>query len=864
MDLLERDSYLAELNAHLAEADHGTGRLILVSGEAGIGKSSLIEEFTYQHRKLVRVLWGACDALFTPRPLGPLYDMAPKIGGALAGLLNSGASSTMIFSVFLEELQRVPAIVVFEDVHWADDATLDLLRFVSRRITQTSVLLVISYRDDELGPHHRLRIVLGDLATIPSARRMALKPLSIDAVRSLVGNRTMDAEKLHQHTGGNPFYITEVLANPESEVPGTVRDAVLARVARLSSSGYGVLEAAAVIGPRVEPWLLVAMTGAEGPAIDECIAVGVLIGQGDELAFRHELARETILEAISPLRRQNLHRSVLAALKSSPGGQSDLARLAHHAEASGDHESVIEFAPAAARQSAAAGAHHEASVLYALVLRYADHLSLNEYALHLMAYSRQRNLTDQPDEAIRALRMALEVCRKLEDPLMQGEVMAILTIMLRNNGSNNEAEQTSQAAISLLETLPPSVELAMAYRAQATLCLANGDYPEAIYWGEKAIAQAEKFQDLFVLAMAHIIVGSAWLFLDYEKGRKYLEARLVLEHEIGNAVHIANLYAYLGAACGELYQFILAESYLSEGIDYVTDSGLDIFVRFMKAWQALTLIHLGRWNEAAEITTQLLESPIGSAIRRVPMLVALGRLRARRGDPGAADALKDALQLATNTATLQHLGLVCAARSEAAWLAGDRQRTLKESRAVYDLAISKKHPWFAGELAFWRWKSGEKVEIHPWMAKPFALQIAGDWQAAANEWARLACPYEQARALADGDTQAQIAGLHIFEQLGALPNADLLRKKLRAAGAVGISRRPHPSTRKNPFGITNRQYDILNLLIEDLSNAEIAARLHISPKTVDHHVSAILSRLGVHTREQAAAKAHNHPNFQKK
>jgi DNA-binding CsgD family transcriptional regulator len=312
-----------------------------------------------------------------------------------------------------------------------------------------------------------------------------------------------------------------------------------------------------------------------------------------------------------------------------------------------------------------------------------------------------------------------------------------------------------------------------------------------------------------------------------------------------------------------LYQFTQAERYLSEGIDYVADRGLEIFVRFIRAWQALTLIYLGRWNEAAELTNQLLQSPPGSAIRRIPMLVALGRLRSRRGDPGSEDALRDALSLAKNTGTLQHLGLVYTARAEAAWLGGDSQRTTEEARFVYDLALNKRHPWFAGELAYWLWKCGEAMDIPQWIARPYALQINGDWKSAADEWKNLSCPYEQARALADGDIQAQITALHIFEQLGARPAADLLRNKLYAAGAAGIPRRPHRSTRDNPFGITNRQSDILNLLISGLSNAEIAARLHISAKTVDHHVSAILSRLGVHSREQAVAQAQKHPQFKK-
>jgi DNA-binding CsgD family transcriptional regulator len=403
----------------------------------------------------------------------------------------------------------------------------------------------------------------------------------------------------------------------------------------------------------------------------------------------------------------------------------------------------------------------------------------------------------------------------------------------------------------------------MAYRAQATLRLANRDHAEALYWGEKAIALAEGFDDMFVLAMAHIAVGSAWLFLDYERGHSYLERRLKLEYENGSAIQIANLYAYLGASSVELYRFNQAERYLSEGIDFVADQGLDIFVRFMRAWLALSYIYLGRWNEADELINRLLQSQPGAAIRRIPTLVALGRLRARQGDPGAQVALEAALQLAIETGTLQHLGLVYAARAEAAWLVGDRQRTLEEARAVYDLAVSKRHPWFTAELAFWRWQAGDEVSPPDWAAKPFVLQMAGEWHAAADEWERLGCPFEQARALAAGDSHAQIAALQIYEQLGAQTAAEGLRRSLQGIGGLRLPRKPRASTRQNPFGLTHRQVEILALLIEGLSNADIAARLHISPKTTDHHVSAILTRMDVRTRQAAAALAKEHPSFNK-
>jgi DNA-binding CsgD family transcriptional regulator len=175
-----------------------------------------------------------------------------------------------------------------------------------------------------------------------------------------------------------------------------------------------------------------------------------------------------------------------------------------------------------------------------------------------------------------------------------------------------------------------------------------------------------------------------------------------------------------------------------------------------------------------------------------------------------------------------------------------------EARACYDLAVSKRHPWIAGELAYWRWRAGDEVKVQPWMAEPFALQIAGDWSAAAQVWQQLNCPYEQARALADGDVSAQIASLEIFERLGARPDLYQVRQKLSTTGVHHLPRGPRPATRQNPFNLTNRQVEILALLTEGLANAEIAARLHISPKTVDHHVSAIFAKLDVHSREEAA------------
>jgi DNA-binding CsgD family transcriptional regulator len=861
MELLERDIPLAELDEALRQAVAGNGQVVFISGEAGIGKSSLVEHFTRRPQQSVRVLWGACDALFTPRPLGPLHDIAAQTGGELASLLRAETNRPAIFTACLNEFQSRPGIVVFEDIHWADEATLDLLKFLGRRIQRTLTLLLATYRDDELGPQHPLRLLLGDLATSTATRRLALAPLSVAAVRLLAGERAVDAKILHQQTGGNPFYVTEILATEQGGVPPTVRDAVLARVARLSLSGRAVLNAAAVIGPRIEPWLLAEVVQAEAGAVDESLALGILRAQGEMLAFRHELARQALLDAIPPHQCAFLNQAVLDALKDSPTTQNDVTRLAHHAEAADNREAVLEFAPAAAKEAAAASAHCESAALYALALRYAAHLAPLDRTPLLESYASECFLTAQLNEGIAARRQAYELWREANNVLKQGENLAYLTILLITAGQNAEAEQRSKTAIELLEQLPPGRELALAYRVRATQYLVSRDCRQAINLAEKALALAQQFGDTAVQATAHNVIGTAWLFVDYRQGCEYLEQRLAVAHEAGLEPRVSTIYANLGSGSGELYHFTQARRYLVEGIAYAIERDLDHNHLYMLAWLALTQFHLGHWAEAASAAAEVLRRPDVSAISRIVGLVALGRLHSRRGDPEARAALDEALKLAIQTDTIQRLAPVRSARAEAAWLDGNRQRALEEAHAVYDLAVSRQHPWFTGELAFWRWRAGDKVDVPEWMATPFALHMAGDWQAAAAAWEVLGCPYEQARALADGDSDAQIAALAIFEQLGARPMTEAVRHKLRAAGIQTIPRGPRTTTRENPFGLTNRQVEILELLTQNLTNAEIATRLHISPKTVDHHVSAVLARLDVHSREEAAELARRHPDL---
>lgn len=280
VELLEREAQLTVLDALLSEVrSTGAGRLVLLAGEAGVGKTALVNTFAERH-PLVPMLVGASAPLFTPRPLGPLLDMLPAIDPDHTSAGNAVA--------VLAAAVRGPSMVVLEDLHWADEATLDALSIVGRRLATLRALVIATDREHELDRNHPLRLVLGE---ITDAERLVLEPLSAEAVTHLAADRGVEAAGLYERTAGNPFYLTELLAHGGGETPGSVRDAVLARAGRLPGRARRLLEAAAVVRPRAEVWLLQRIAPNELGALETCLTSGMLRADGDAVAFRHEIAR---------------------------------------------------------------------------------------------------------------------------------------------------------------------------------------------------------------------------------------------------------------------------------------------------------------------------------------------------------------------------------------------------------------------------------------------------------------------------------------------------------------------------------------------------------------------------------------------
>jgi DNA-binding CsgD family transcriptional regulator/tetratricopeptide (TPR) repeat protein len=850
MGLLERDVCLAELCQLFDAVGREGGCLALVSGDAGIGKTALLQEFA-RRQKRARVFWGGCDALLTPRPLAPLHDIARQAKGALLAAVQSGGTREAIFNAALDALEQAAALVIFEDLHWADEATLDLLTFLGRRIHRTRSLLALSYRDDEIGLQHPLRSVLGDL---PRARthRMTLAPLSEAAVGQLAQQAGRASCDLHGITGGNPLFVTEMLAAPADAVPATVRDAVLARAAKLPAAARAVAEFVSIVPGRTEAWLLDRALAPDGAAIAACLGIGMTRDGDGAIAFRHEISRRAHEDSLPPPRLQTLHARALAALDSQAGVAA--ARLAHHARGAGDTAQVLRHARAAAAQAIAVGSHREAAVHLQAAVDFGGALPPAERAALLDQLSTVAYRTSEHQRAFDARRAALALWRIVDDPVRVGDALRGMSRTSWFAGRHADAETYADAAVAALEGLPPVPELAMAYANRADLCMEVHAIDAAIAWGVRAIDLARHLGADEIVAHAFIALGTARLVAADPAGWPEIEQGLQIALDRGYPEEVARGYTSLAAMAVSGRRYAAAAAHLDAGLRYCEARDLDAWWLYLLAYRARLRFEQSDWNAAGDDAETVLRHPRATAITRIPASRTLGHLRLRRGDPDAASPLSQARALGGPTPELQRVGTLAAIEAEAAWLCGEYGRIPDTVRPVLALLETRSDPRMKGELAVWLYRTGALAAPLDGVAEPYAAEIAGDWRGAAAAWASLGCPYENASVLAaHGPEPEQRRALAIFENLGAQPAAQNLRRKMRSLGIRGLPRGARESTRTDPHGLTRREAQVLSFLAQGLRNAAIAQRLFVSAKTVDNHVSSILAKLGVSSRAEAAA-----------
>ena len=866
MLLLEREQALRATAGYLTDAAAGHGRLVFITGEAGVGKTSFVLQVIADGGAEASAALGTCEGSATPAPLGALAEMLPRLP---AGVWPAEAARNEVFTrlaaALREPAPRAPHLLIFEDVHWADEATLDLLRYLARRAHTFHALILVTYRDEDVVAGHPLRQVLGDAATGAGVRRVDLAPLSPSAVASLAGHRAcgdadaavppIDTAELFRVTGGNPFFVTEVLAAGSADTPATVRDAVMARVARLPEAARTVLDLIALAGPRVEVGLLEVLSADALTAAERPMSQGMLRLTGDVITYRHELARLAVADQVPGLRRLSIHRRILAALRDRPATAvaCDDARLAHHAEAASDADAVLRHAPRAAEKAAALGAHREAVAQYRRVLRHAGGLTPQRRGHFLGLLSYECYLINHMTDALAARQDALSIWDAAGERFRSGETHRWLSRLYWFMGDHDLAREHAGLAVQALGGTD-SAELAMAYCNLAQLRMLASDLPGTQHWTSRALEVLDRLPDNRAATEVRV---HAWNNLgcaeatagDPATGIRLLTASLQQAQASDLPEHAARAYCNLGAGTVVRHQYREARGYLDAGREYCLERDLHAWSDYILGWHAFLLLEQGDSAAAHAHAEEALRRAVTAPVARILPLTVLALARARQGRGDFEDPLQEAAARAEPTAEVQRLVPLAAARCEISWIHGDQAAARQEAERIWPAAAQDGSPWRRGSIATWL-PPAKAVTITN-LAPPYLAETTARWQEAADTWNRMDSPYHAAVALArSSDRQSLTRAIETFDALGAVGPAARTRALSRARGWTP-PRGPITATRRNPAGLTPREAEVLGLLAEGLTDAAIAQQLMLSRRTVEHHVAAILAKLGVTSRHQA-------------
>ena len=856
MELIERDDFLASLHNGFRKAAAAEGHCFFIIGEAGIGKTSLVKVFLKEIEDDCIEYIGACDSLFTPRPLAPLYDLALQINEDWVDKIHSISSRAELFTKFVQVLthKQRPVVVVFEDIHWADEATLDFIKFFARRISRTKCLFVLTSRHDEINQQHSLRNVMADLSP-DTFTRIELPPFSKEAVQKLADEKGYDGEDVYSITSGNPFYVNEVLASYSAGVPHNIKDSVLSSYNNLSDEARNLWQQLSVIPEGLEVERLYKVDQSWHEAIGHCIAIRILIIKNNKIRFKHELYRRTIEGSLSPFRRIALNKKLLDLFLESFQERGEIEKIVHYAKNANESELVVKYAPLAAQQAASVGSHIEASRLFLTAIEYSDGADDCDLVEFYENYAYECYLTNQIREAITYQGKALKIWKEKNKIEQIGNSERFLSRLWWFEGNHQYSESYAQKAIEVLDNQPSSKAKAMAYSNMAHLKMLSDAIDDCIYWGKKAIEIANEIDDAETLVHAKTSIGASMMLnpSTSEKGLALLKESLEASLKNSYHEHAGRAYAALATISVGTNNYELAQKTLEDGINYCEERDLNSSKLYMVCWKAIVKLEMGNWNEAFCIADNLLKNEGLLPVIKIGALTVVATLRMRRGDLDALSLLHDAKTMAFKTTEPQQIIPVLTALLEYEWLTGKRQVEPDLLDEIMSGFINAK-TFAQSRFIFWLKKLGRQNSLVNEIFRTGTPLDVPTGVYGAIEWERLGCSYEQALCLFEGRDHDKRKALSLMQHLGASGVSEKFKMEMRSSGIKKIPRGLRASTKFNPAQLTNRELEVLQLLKTGIQNKEIAEALFISPKTVDHHISSILFKLSVSSRSKAVTE----------
>ncbi|MEO6356958.1 MAG: AAA family ATPase [Ferruginibacter sp.] len=858
MELIERDEFFTLLQKQFENIAAGEGHCVFITGEAGIGKTSLVKEFCKEQKEECIIYQGACDALFTPRPLAPLYDILWQVNKERWPASPSNEERSALFADFFQELstKKEKLLMVFEDIHWADEGTLDFIKFFARRIYQLPCLFILTYRDDEIHSRHPLRNVLGQLPP-DSFTKLMLTPLSKQAVIEMSTQKGYSGEDVYSVSGGNPFYVNEILASYSPGVPDNIKDAILSVYERQEEGTKHAWQLTSVVpeGLEIERFAKIKATWDE--AMDHCFAMNIIIVQNNKVVFKHELYRRTIEESLSPFKRIELNKMILDLFIESFEKEGQIERIVHYAKNANENKLVVKYAPIVAKQAACAGSHNEAAKLFLTAIEYFDGQDTDELLQFYEAYAYECYLTNKIKDAIIYTTKSLTLWKKKNDIEKISNSLRLLSRLWWLDSNRKNAESFAEQAVELLSSQPSSAAKAMALSNMSQLKMLFDQPAECIVWGEKAIAIAKQVNADAPLSHALNNVGYVLMNIQTSKpkGIELLQESLAIALKNSYHEHAARAYANLGVNGVKLKDYVFAKKILDAGIYYCEQRELDSWRLNMLSLKACVHLETGDWNKAYSMADYLLKSEDKPRGFKINALIVVAKINMRTGNTDPLSLLLDAETKAFETMELQRIIPSIIALLEYEWLTGKACIKTENLNWIIDKIEQSIYSFENSEFAFWLKKARKQHLKLKEMYEGYDVSNVKMALKAAAIWNESNCLYQQALSLSEGDEDDKKNALLIFQQLGANAVCNKIKMEMRAIGIKKIPRGLRESTKTNPAQLTNRELDVLQLLQKAVQNKEIAETLFISPKTVDHHISSILFKLDVNTRSKAVTEA---------